>query len=151
MSQSWDTEHQQHAMYNRVPVSTVRMRRWKQHRTFPLWCRPHPSLQAKSSYSNSQCNGDVLTPLERRIYHQTMTKCRHRLSLRSRLVGLLSRPVETQGACAARLSSGTWCISVALGLGNSICAHGTILTNRESSQLVGERIFYALQVRTRTI
>ena len=33
-----------------------------------------------------------------------------------------------------------------------ICAHGTtILTNREPSELVGERIFYALQVRTRTI
>ena len=28
----------------------------------PLWCRPHPSLQAKSSCSNSPCNGDVLTP-----------------------------------------------------------------------------------------
>ena len=39
-----------------------------------------------------------------------------------------------------------------LGPGNLVCAHGTtILTNRESSELVGERIFYALQVRTRTI
>ena len=39
-----------------------------------------------------------------------------------------------------------------LGLGNLVCAHGTtILTNRDSSELVGERIFYALQVRTRTI
>ena len=39
-----------------------------------------------------------------------------------------------------------------LGLGNLVCAHGTtILINRESSELVGERIFYALQVRTRTI
>ena len=37
MSQSWDTEHYlQHAMYNRVPVSTVRMRRWKEHRTLSL-------------------------------------------------------------------------------------------------------------------
>ena len=31
-----------------------------------------------------------------------------------------------------------------LGPGNLVCAHGTILTNRESSELVGERIFYAL-------
>ena len=32
-----------------------------------------------------------------------------------------------------------------LGPGNLVCAHGTtILTNRESSKLVGERIFYAL-------
>ena len=39
-----------------------------------------------------------------------------------------------------------------LGPGNIVCAYGTtILTNRESSELVGERIFYALQVRTRII
>ena len=36
--------------------------------------------------------------------------------------------------------------------GNLVCAHGTtILTNREPSELVEERIFYALQVRTQTI
>ena len=51
--------------------------------------------------------GDVLTPLERRSYHQTMTnaKSRHRLSLRSRLGGLPSRPVETRVTCAAHSSS----------------------------------------------
>ena len=39
------------------------------------------------------------------------------------------------------------CVSMTL-----ICAHGTtMLTNCEPSELVGERIFYALQVRTRTI
>ena len=39
-----------------------------------------------------------------------------------------------------------------LGSGNLVCAHGTtILTNCESSELVEEHIFYALQVRTRTI
>ena len=39
-----------------------------------------------------------------------------------------------------------------LGHGTLVCAHGTtILTNCESSELVGEHIFYALQVRTRTI
>ena len=45
------------------------------------------------------------------------------------------------------------CVSVPPGLDQAlICAHGTtILTNREPSELVGERIFYALQVRTRTI
>ena len=32
------------------------------------------------------------------------------------------------------------------GPGNLVCAHSTtILTNHESSELVGERIFYALQ------
>ena len=35
-----------------------------------------------------------------------------------------------------------------LGPGNLVCAHGTILT---SSELVGECIFYALQVRIQTI
>ena len=39
-----------------------------------------------------------------------------------------------------------------LGSGNLVCAHGTtILTNRESSELVGEHVFFALQVRTWTI
>ena len=129
-------------LYNRVPVSTPRMRRW----------RPHPSLQAKSSCSNSLCNGDVLTPFERRIYHQTMTKSRHHLSLRPRIGGLPRRPVETRGACAARSSSRMHLYAWPLGPGNLVCAHDTtILTNRESSELVGERIFYALQVRTRTI
>ena len=40
------------------------------------------------------------------------------------------------------------CISMA----TLVCAHGTtILTNRETSELVEKYIFYALQVRTRTI
>ena len=40
------------------------------------------------------------------------------------------------------------CISMA----TLVCAHGTsILTNRGASELVAEHIFYALQVRTRTI
>ena len=39
-----------------------------------------------------------------------------------------------------------WCPSIL------VCAHGTtILTNHEPSDLVGECIFYALQVRTQTI
>ena len=36
-----------------------------------------------------------------------------------------------------------------LGPGNLVCAHGTTILT--SSELVGECIFYALQVRTRTI
>ena len=35
---------------------------------------------------------------------------------------------------------------------HDVCAHGsTVLTNPERSEVVAERIFYALQVRTRTI
>ena len=82
-----------------------------------LWCRPHPSLQAKSNCLNSPCNGDVLTLLKRRIYHQTMTKNRSPLSLRSRLSGLPSRPVETRGALRRSLENASlW----PLGPGNLV-------------------------------
>ena len=118
-----------------------------------LWCRPHPSLQPKSSCSNSPCNGDILTLLERRIYHKTMTKNRPHLSLRSRLGGLPSRPVEMSGTLRHSLkldheNASLWPI----GPGNLVCAHGTtILTNYEPSKLVEECIFYAFQVRTQTL
>ena len=120
-----------------------------------LWCRPHPSLQAKSScQSNSPCNGNILTLLECRIYHQTMTMTKNRpcLLLRSRrLSGLPSRPVETRSAlrCSPELKNASlW----PLGPGNLVCAHGTtFLTNCEPSELVEEGVLYALQVRTRTI
>ena len=114
-----------------------------------LWCRPHPSLQPKSSCSNSPCNGDILTLLKRRIDHQTMTKNRPRLSLRLRLGGLPSRPVEMSSTLCHSLklkydNASLWPI----GPGNLVCAHGTtILTNCEPSKLVGECIFYALQAR----
>ena len=75
-----------------------------------------------------------------------MTKSRHRLEARW--------PAEQACRNARRLcrllelkNASLW----PLGPGNLICAHGTILTNRESSELVGECIFYALQVRTQTI
>ena len=71
-------------------------------------------------------------------YHQAMMKNRPRLSLHSRLGGLLSRPVETRGASCR--SFRRECISMA----TLVCAHGP-------SELVEECIFYALQVRTRTI
>ena len=117
-----------------------------------LWCRPHPSLHAKSSCSNSLCNGDILTQLERQIYHQTMIEKEQTLPLASlearwpaeqacRNARHLRRSLELENASL-------W----PLGSGNLVCAHGTtILTNRESSELVGERIFHALQVRMRTI
>ena len=77
-------------LYNRLSVSTC--------------------MQAKSSCS---FNGDVLTPrLKRRIYHQAMTKSRHRLSLRSRLGGLLSRP-QSKRAALAPLLRARECISMA--------------------------------------
>ena len=42
--------------------------------------------------------------------------------------------------------------NASLWLATLVCAHGTaILTNRGPSELVEERIFYAIQVRTRTI
>ena len=100
------------------------------------WCRPHPTLQAKSSCSNS-CN-------ECQIYYQAMTKNRPRLSLRSRL--------EHSVACWAGLSKRTSFAQEYVSMATLVCAHGiTNLTNREPSERVEECILYALQVRTRTI
>ena len=78
-----------------------------------------------------------------------MTKNRPCLSLRLRLSGQLSRSLEMRGALRGLLENASlW----PLGHDTRVCAHGTtILTNREPSELVGECIFYALQVRTRTI
>ena len=71
-----------------------------------------------------------------------MTKNRPHLLLHSRLGGL---PKHT-ALCAAHLGSRMRLY----GPGNLVNAHGTIiLTNREPSKLVGECIYYALQVRTR--
>ena len=108
-----------------------------------LWCRQHPSLQAKSSCLNSLCNGNLLALLECRIYHQTMTKNNPRLSLRSRLGGLLSRPLEMRAVHSRMRLYGH--------MATLICARGTtILTNREPFEFVAERIFCDLQIRTRT-
>ena len=57
---------------------------------------------------------------------------------------------------AEQASRNAWCfapfIQQCISMATVVCAHGTaILTNREPSELVEERIFYALQVRTRTI
>ena len=57
-----------------------------------LWCRPHPSLQAKSSCSNSLCKcreGNVRHSLLLNLQTMTINK-----PLRSRLGGLLSRPLK---------------------------------------------------------
>ena len=44
----------------------------------------------------------------------------------------------------APLTQARECVSMALGPGNLVCAHGTtILTNREPSELVEECVFYA--------
>ena len=95
MSQSWDTEHYlQHAMYS----AHAQMKGAPNFEPMLLWCRPHPSLQAKSSCSNSPCMQSMATFSLRSNVESTTkpwsTKSRYRLSLRSRLGGLLSRPVE---------------------------------------------------------
>ena len=67
-----------------------------------------------------------------------------RLSLRSMLSDLLSGPSERAVLSASRSRMHLY--------GHLVCAHGpTLLTNPEPCILVEERIFYALQVRTRTI
>ena len=111
-----------------------------------LWRIPHPSLQAKSSCSNSPYNGNVLALLERGIYHKTMTKNKPRLLLRSTVAcwtGLLKH------AALCTVTQLIWeCVSMA----TLIYVHSTAIpTNREPSKLVEERIFHAHQVRTWTI
>ena len=104
-------------------------------------CRPRAAAR-----THRVLNGDVLS---RRIYQQTITKNRSRLSFHSKLGGLLSRSFEMRSASRCSLENAfLW----PLGHDTLICAHGiTILTNRKPSELVGKRVFYALQVRTRTI
>ena len=94
-------------------------------------------------------NGYVLTLLERRIYLPPD----HDKEQTSPLASLEARWPAEQACRSLRRSlelknASLW----PLGPGNLVCTHSTmILTNRESSELVGEHIFYALQVRTRTI
>ena len=44
-----------------------------------------PQCWLTAAAQTNHCNGDVLALFERQIYHQTMTKNKPRLSLRSRL------------------------------------------------------------------
>ena len=110
-----------------------------------LWCRPHPSLQAKSSCLNSPCIkwrcslSSNLPP--------DYDKNRPQLLLRLRLSGLLSRPLKTRGTPRCLLKNASlW----PLGHGTLVCAHGTtILTNCEPSRL-GHRV-YKKNVRLKNI
>ena len=78
------------------------------------------------------------------IIYGTTKSSPPRLSLRSRLGGLLSGPSERAALSASRSRMRLY--------GHLACAHGpTLLTNPEPCKLVEERIFYALQVRTRSI
>ena len=125
-----------------VPVSTARIRRW----------RSYPSLQAKSGCSNSLC-------IKWRRSHSAWTlnlPPDHDKEQISPFASLEARwPAEQACRNARHLrrlleleNASLW----PLGPGNLVCAHGTTtLINHESSELVVERIFYALQIRTRTI
>ena len=122
-------------------VSTVRM---QQHELWTYYLVDHtPRCRSITAAQTHHCNGDILALLERRIYHQNGP----RLSLRSRLGGTWH--AEQASWNTRRFAPFVQeCISMA----TLVYAHGTaILTNREPSKLVAERIFYALQVRTRTI
>ena len=94
------------------------------------------------------CNGNILASLECRYYWTIdagMTKnSPPRLLLRSRLGGLLSRPLECKTLHASH-SRMHLC-------DHHVFAHGsTVLINPEHSKLFAECIFYALQDRTQTI
>ena len=77
-----------------------------------------------------------------------MTKNRPHLLLRLRLGGLLSMGSSMRLETRCFVPFVQQCISTA----TVVCAHSTaILINRGPSEFVEERIFYALQVMTRTI
>ena len=125
MSQSWDKEaehYKQHAQYSvHVQMKAAPNSNLRYYGIdHTPHCRPRAAAMLKLT-----CNSDLaLTLLETR------------------------RPAEQAAAC---LSSRMHLYDmVPIGPGKLDFAHGTtILTNREPSKLVGECIFYALQVRTR--
>ena len=122
-------------------ISTVRM---QQHKLRTYYFIDHtPHCRSTAAAQTHHCNCDVLAVLKCRMYHQTMSMNRH-LSLRSRLSGLLSRPLEICGASCYSFENAS--------MATLACACvQTALQNCGPFELVAERIFYALQVRTRTL
>ena len=116
--------------------------------------RPHPSLQANSTIAAA---GTLILCVQWRssrsartsnlpAYQQVRQRAVHLASrfASSRLGDLHSGPPERAALSASRSRMRLY--------GHLVCAHGpTLLTNPEPCKLVEERIFYALQVRTRTI
>ena len=113
-----------------------------------LWCRPHPSLQAKSSCA---CSNSLWVWWRFRSAQTLNLPPDYDKEQTSPLASLKAQwPAEQTCPNAWRYApyASLW----PLGPGTLVCAHGTtILTNREASELVAVHIFYALQVRTRTI
>ena len=106
MLQLWDNMHDlftvsSHTQRIYLPscMSTVSTVHMQQHELWSYYFVDHtPRCKSTAAARTRHCNGDVLALLERRIYHQAMSKNRPRLSLHLRLGGLLSRPLETRGA-----------------------------------------------------
>ena len=115
--------------------------------TLNLLLRSHISRRWITAAARTHhCNGDVLALLEHQTYHQTM-----RLWQRTDLISHFA-----QGPVACSLQT---CGALRRSFENAslwpplfVHAHGTaILNNHGPSELVAERMFHALQVRTRTI
>ena len=101
--------------------------------------RSHYSIQQLLELANAMATFSLC-----RIYPQTMTKNRPRLaSLEAQ------QPAELASQNAWRFAP---FIQECISMATLVCAHGTAnLTNHGPSELVEERIFYSLQVRTRII
>ena len=114
MSQSWDNVASMHELLTvlsshtrrkcskqyhlRSCISTYSTVHMQLHELWTYYFVDHtPWCRSTAAARTHHCNSDVLALLERRIYHQTMTMNRPRLSLRSRLSG-------TWPACWAGLS-----------------------------------------------
>ena len=125
-------------------VSTVCM---QQHELWTYFLVDHtPRCRSTAAAWTHHCKGDNLALLERRICHQTMTKDRPRLLLRSRPGGMW--PAEQ---ASRNMRHFALFIRECISMATLVCAHGTtILTNCGPPELAAEGIFYALQVRTQT-
>ena len=110
--------HKQYPAWARLPISTVRMCRWK------LLQRPHPSQQAV-------CNGDVLALLER-CYRTTDRYDKEQTSPLASLEARWLAPFERVALSRQSFDNASLAVAMARGIKATLCAHGpTVLTNPE--------------------
>ena len=103
-----------------VSVSTVRMRRWKQHRPLLLWCRPHPSRTRAAAQTHrvmatfSLCSNVESTT---RLWQRTDLASRFARGSMACRAGLSKR----EALCAACSNSRMRLFGPYIGPGNLVC------------------------------
>ena len=132
-------------------VSTVRMHRWKQHKLWTNHCVDHTPqcrFMCNSSYSNTSLQWRCSRSVQMSNLPPDYQKAWQRTDLTSHFA---RGSVACWVGLSNRMALHTVCSRMHL-YGHPCCTHSTAtLTNCEPCELVAKRIFYALQVRTRTI